>query len=149
MVLGDVQRTRRLAGNPVDTNVSDTDITSYLSYGTAMVRSHTGFDFEANPTNPNFNAAVMAAEYFASSAIRDRFGDKDDISQENFDRAMAIITDVSNNLIAAGGAGVGTFSLTKGAYRSYPLNPNALVYSSLKHSGAGGYLGEDVEGPRA
>ena len=38
MVLGDVSRTRRLSGNPLPTNVSDDDITTYLGYGTSMVK---------------------------------------------------------------------------------------------------------------
>ena len=151
MVLGDVDRTRRLAGNPSTTNVTNVDITSYLEYATSMVLGKTGFDFEANQTNSNYESAVMAAEYFASSAIRDRFGDQANISTEHYDRAISILEGVTANLIASGqgGAGAGGGG-SKGAstqYRTFPKNPNALIYRST--SPTSGYLGEDVSGPRA
>ena len=44
----------------------------------------------------------MAAEYFAASAIRDRFGDKDDVSLEFYNRAKEIIAQVSKNLEGGG-----------------------------------------------
>ena len=64
MVLGDVGRTRGLSGNPLPTNVSDDDITTYLGYGTSMVKSETGKDFEADTGHSDYNSAVMAAGVF-------------------------------------------------------------------------------------
>jgi hypothetical protein len=144
MVLGDVGRTRRLAGNPLTTNVSDDDITTYLGYGTSMVKSETGKDFEADPTHSDYNSAVMAAEYFASSAIRDRFGDKDDVSAEHYERAREIIKQISKNLEGAATSGTTTVS---GVYKTYPLNPDVTPYQSMHPTSQ--YLGEDVRGPRA
>jgi hypothetical protein len=144
MVLGDVDRTRRLSGNPLTTNVSNDDITTYLGYGTSMVKSETGKDFEAEPTHSDYNSAVMAAEYFAASAIRDRFGDKDDVSLEFYNRAKEIIAQVSKNL--EGGATSGTTTV-KASYKSYPLNGELTPYQSMHPTSE--YLGEDVIGPRA
>jgi hypothetical protein len=144
MVLGDVDRTRRLAGGHSPDNVSDADITSYLAYGTSMVKSETGKDFEADTSAPDYNSAVMAAEYFASSAIRDRFGDRGEVSTEHYNRAKDIISQISKNLEGSATSGTTTVS---GSYKSYPLNDDAIIYSSL-YPGTG-YLGEDVIGPRA
>ena len=107
MVLGDVSRTRRLAGNPLTTNVSDADITQYLTFGTSRVKVLTGKDdWETDTSNVEYASAVMAAEYFADVAIRDRFGDKDDVSTEHWDRAMAICGQIAENL-EGGGTGTG------------------------------------------
>jgi hypothetical protein len=144
MVLGNVARTRALAGGHSTDNVSDADITIYLGYGTSMVKSETGKDFEADTGDPNYNSAVMAAEYLASSAIRDRFGDEGDVSQEHYDRGLKIIGEISKNLGGAASAGTTT---VRGSYKSYPLNPAITPYRSLHPTSE--YLGEDVIGPRA
>ena len=60
MVLGDVTRRDRLLGGHSPDNVSDNDITTYLGYGTSMVKSETGKDFEADTAHPDYNSAVMA-----------------------------------------------------------------------------------------
>ena len=144
MVLGDVSRTRRLSGNPLPANVSDDDITTYLGYGTSMVKSETGKDFEADTGHADYNSAVMAAEYFAASAIRDRFGDKDDVSAEFYERAKEIIAQVSKNLEGGGTSGTTT---VKASYKSHPLNPDITPYTSMHPPSQ--YLGEDTKGPRA
>jgi hypothetical protein len=147
MVLGDVGRTRRLAGNPLTTNVSDADITQALTFGTSRVKAETGkIDWETDTSHSEYASAVTAAEYFADVVIRDRFGDKDDVSTEHWDRAMAIVAQVSANL-EGGGTGSGGSGTVKGAYKSYPLNPSVLPYRSLLATSQ--YLGEDVVGPRA
>ena len=109
-----------------------------------MVKSETGKDFEADPTHSDYNSAVMAAEYFAASAIRDRFGDKDDVSLEFYNRAKEIIAQVSKNLEGAGTSGTTTVS---GEYKTYPLNGDVTPYQSMHPTSE--YLGEDVIGPRA
>jgi len=144
MVLGNVDRTRALAGGHSTDNVSDADITTYLGYGTSMVKGETGKDFEADTGHADYNSAVMAAEYFASSAIRDRFGDEGEVSTEHYERAMSIISKISKNL--EGGATSGTTTVS-GTYKSYPLNPDVTPYQSMHATSE--YLGEDVIGPRA
>jgi hypothetical protein len=147
MVLGDVGRTRRLAGNPLTTNVSDQDITQALTFGTSRVKAETGkTDWETDTSHSEYASAVTAAEYFADVVIRDRFGDKDDVSTEHWDRAMAIVGQIATNLEGAGtgGGGVGTVS---GVYKTFPKNAAILPYRSLMPTSE--YLGEDVVGPRA
>jgi len=150
MVLGDVTRTRNLAGAPSTENISDQEITTYLGFGTSRVIAVTGkTDWETDTSHVEYNSAVMAAEYFADVAIRDRFGDKDDVSTEHWDRAMAILTQVQATLEGGGdGAGGGTGGSTvAGEYKTYPLNPSVLPYRSISRTSE--YLGEDVIGPRA
>jgi hypothetical protein len=150
MVLGDVTRTRNMAGAPSVENVSDAEITTYLGFGTSRVKAVTGkTDWETDTTHTEYNSAVMAAEYFADVAIRDRFGDKDDVSSEHWDRAMAILTQIQSSLEGGGDGGGGATGGTTvaGVYKSYPLNPALLPYRSILPTSE--YLGEDVVGPRA
>lgn len=147
MVLGDVDRTRRMAGNPLTTNVSNTDITQYLTFGTSRVKVLTGKDdWETDTANTEYASAVMAAEYFADVAIRDRFGDKDDVSTEHWDRAMAIVTQIAANL-EGGGGGTGGAGTVSAVYKTFPKNAAVLPYASMLPTST--YLGEDVAGARA
>lgn len=134
MVLGDLGRTRRLAGNPSTTNVSDVDITQGLTYGTSRVISITGKeDWETDTAHKDYGAVVMAAEYFASSMVRDRFMDQSDISTEHYNRAKEILLEVVASLASTSGTG-GTGTVTR-LYRSYPLNSSALSYRSMLSPG--------------
>ena len=133
MVLGDVNRTRRLMGNPSVTNVSDSDITQYLTYGTSQVGRLTGkTNFETDTLHPDYPTAIMSSEYFASSAGRDRFDDQTDISTEHYQRATALARQIADSLSnsATGGTGIATRR-----YRSYPLNPSAIIYRSMLSQG--------------
>src|SRR6266496_1040216 len=97
--LGDTARTRRLAGNPATTNVSDADIITGLEYGTAQVIRLTGkTNWITDTTHADYATAVMATEYFASSMIRDRFQDQGDISTENYQRANALARQIADSL---------------------------------------------------
>ena len=146
MVLGDVSRVRRLAGNPATTNVSDADITTGLEYGTSRAKGLTGkADWETDVTHGDYSTVVMAAEYYASSMIRDRFHDQTNISTEHYSRANELLTAVAASLATAGGGtGVTTGSATR-TYRTFPLNPSALAYRSMQGTGqtlvgtSGGY----------
>jgi hypothetical protein len=134
MVLGDVNRTRRLAGNPSSTNVVDADITQGLAYGTSRVISFSGkTDWETDTANTDYPTAVMAAEYFASSMIRDRFQDQGDISREHFSRAENILRDMVNSM--SSGAALTGVTTARGQYRSYPLNSSATIYRSMLSPG--------------
>jgi hypothetical protein len=127
MVLGDLGRARRLAGNPSITNVSDADITQGLTYGTSRVISFTGkADWETDITNTDYPSVVAAAEYFASSMIRDRFQDQSDIGGEHFRRAENILRDVTNSFTNTVG-----INSTSASYRSYPLNNSVGAYRSM------------------
>jgi len=133
MVLGDVGRARRLAGNPSTTNVSDADITQGLTYGTSRVISFSGkSDWETDTSNTDYPTAVMAAEYYASSMIRDRFQDQGDISREHFSRAENMLRDMVNSMSSGITA---TAAIAQGAYRSYPLNQSASAYRSMYSPG--------------
>jgi hypothetical protein len=133
MVLGDVSRARKLAGNPSIANVSDADITQYLTYGTSRVVSFSGKnDWETDTTHSDYPTAVMAAEYYASSAIRDRFQDQGDISREHFSRAENMLRDMVNSMASGINA---TSAVALGIYRSYPLNPSATIYRSMYSPG--------------
>lgn len=139
MVLGDIQRTRRLAGNPLTSNVSDADITQGLTYGTSEAITLTGkADWETDILNPLYPTIVMAVEYFASGMVRDRFNDQIDISTEHFNRAMALCQQVTIALASApaasGGSGTGA-AVVVAPYRTYPLNPSNPPYRSLKSPG--------------
>lgn len=136
MVLGDLGRTRRLAGNPAITNVSDADITQGLTYGTSRVFSITGkTDWETDTLHPDYAACVMASEYFASSMIRDRFQDQSDISTEHYLRAREMLMEVVHALAAGSGGTGGVATTALGAYRSYPRNPLASPYRSILSPG--------------
>lgn len=133
MVLGDLTRTRKLAGNPSTGNVSDADVTQGLTYGTSQVIRLTGkIDFETDTTHKDYPTAVMSAEYFASSMVRDRFDDQTDISTEHYSRATALARQIADSLSnsATGGTGIATRK-----YRSYPLNPSAIIYRSMLSQG--------------
>jgi hypothetical protein len=133
MVLGDIGRARRLAGNPSISNVSDADITQGLTYGTSRAISFTGkADWETDTTHSDYASIVMAVEYYASSVVRDRFQDQSDISTEHARRAEGILRDIVNSLTSttAGGVGIAT-----GTYRSYPLNNTGLPYRSVLGTG--------------
>jgi hypothetical protein len=135
MVLGDLGRARRLAGNPSIANVSDSDITQGLAYGTSRVISFSGkADWETDTTNTDYPTAVMAAEYYASSMIRDRFQDQGDISREHFSRAENMLRDMVNSM-ASGINATGGAAIALGVYRSYPLNPSAIIYRSMYSPG--------------
>jgi hypothetical protein len=136
MVLGDLGRTRRLAGNPASSNVSDSDITAGLAYGTSQVIRLTGKqDWETDTANTAYNAVVTATEYFASSYVRDRFMDQTDVSTEHFNRATAIVTGITESLAAGGSTGGGGSGIASRLYRSYPLNTSAMVYRSMSTTG--------------
>ena len=127
MVLGDVNRTRRLAGNPSTTNVSDSDITQALTYGTSRVNTFTAkTDWETDVTHVAYGQVTWAAELYASSYIRDRFMDQSNISTENYRRAEDILRDLMNSLASF----PGIIAVAGGTYRSYPLNPSATIYRS-------------------
>lgn len=141
MVLGDVARTRRLAGNPSITNVSDSDITQGLTYGTSRVISITGKDdWETDTTHKDYGGVVAAAEYFASSMVRDRFHDQSDISTEHYNRAKEILTEVVASLSSGAGVAGGSGSATR-TYRTFPLNPSATIYKSTSSTGQTIYTG--------
>jgi hypothetical protein len=147
MVLGDVSRTRRLAGNPLVANVSDADITQYLTFGTSRVKVLTGkTDWETDTSNVEYASAVAAAEYFADVLIRDRFGDKDDISTEHWDRAVAICTQIASGLEGSG-TGTGGEGTVSAQYKTFPKNAAITPYHSMFPTST--YLVEDVEGARA
>ena len=147
MVLGDVTRTRNLAGAPSTDNISDAEITQYLTFGTSRVTALTGkTDWATDTANVEYASAVMAAEYFADVAIRDRFGDKDDVSTEHWDRAMAICSQVASNL-EGGGGGSGGEGTVSAQYKTFPKNAAITPYHSMFPTST--YLGEDVEGARA
>jgi hypothetical protein len=133
MVLGDLSRTRKLAGNPSTSNVSDADITAGLTAGTATVIRLTGkSDWEIDINHPDKPSADEAAEYLASGYIRDRFDDQSDISSEHWTRGNSICRQIADSLSnsATGGTGIATRK-----YRSYPLNSNATIYRSMLSQG--------------
>ena len=134
MVLGDAGRARKLAGNPSTTNVSDNDVTQALTYGTSQVIRLTGkSDWEADTAHPDYATAQTAAEYYASSYIRDRFDDQRDISSEHYKRGDALAMQIAASI---GNAGDGAFTaIAKPLYRSNPLNPNAKTYKSMTNTG--------------
>ena len=127
-------------------NVSDADITQGLTYGTSRVIGLTGkSDWETDTVHGDYPTVVTAAEYFASSMIRDRFMDQQNISTEHYTRANELLTAVTASLATAGGgAGVAAGSASR-TYRTYPLNNSALPYRSLQGTGqtlvgtSGGY----------
>jgi hypothetical protein len=97
-------------------------------------------DWETDTLHPDYPSAVMAAEYFASSMVRDRFADQTDISTEHYGRANDIIKQIADNLAATGGgggidSGGSNVAVVKRQYRTNPLNPNAPVYRSLVSTG--------------
>jgi hypothetical protein len=133
MVLGDLGRTRRLAGNPAVSNVTDADITQGLANGTASVIRLTGkTDWETDTTHKDYNTAVTAAEYYGSGYIRDRFNDQSDISSEHYTRANALARQIADSLSNVTGAGSGTATRK---YRSNPLNSSATIYKSMTSQG--------------
>lgn len=136
MVLGDLNRTRRLAGNPATTNVSDADITQGLIYGLSHVIRITGkTDWETDTLNPLYPAAQECDEYFGSSYIRDRFQDQSDISTEHWNRANAIATQLADSLASLSSSGGGGTGISMRLYRSNPLNRGAPTYRSMTSTG--------------
>ena len=134
MTLGDLARTRRLAGNPSIPNVADADITQGLNYGTSQVMEYTGkTDWETSTSHVSFSKAVTAAEYFASSYIRDRFNDQIKISDEHYDRAIEICEEIADSL-ADNKILVDSIAV-RGKYKSFPLNSSAIPYRSMSSQG--------------
>lgn len=134
MTLGDLNRARRLAGNPSTANVTDTDITQGLNYGTSQVMEFTGkINWETDTTHVSFAKAVTAAEYFASSYIRDRFNDQIKISDEHYARATGICQEIADAL--ADTKILGEAIVVRGKYKSYPLNSSANPYRSMSSQG--------------
>ena len=134
---GDLARARRLAGNPSTTNVADGDITQGLNYGTSQVMEFTGkTDWETSTSHLSYAKAVTAAEYFASSYVRDRFNDQTKISDEHFDRGIEICNQIADAMadasLTTGAVGIGA---VKGKYRSFPLNSSAMPYRSMSSQG--------------
>jgi hypothetical protein len=133
MVLGDVNRTRRIAGNPATSNVSDADITTYLTFGTSQIIGITGkTDWETSTSHTDYATAVMAVEYLASAAIRDRFEDQSDISTEHYQRGNALARQIADRLSNTAASDTATAVRN---YRSYPLNSNATIYKSMISTG--------------
>jgi len=131
MVLGDVNRTRRLCGNPSTANASDSDITQGLAYGTSRVIAITGkSDWETDTANSLYPQAVMAAEYLADSMIRSRFDDQEDLADRAFKMANQLLADIANSLVTVSSGGTGA-GIAVAAYRSYPLNSSAVAYRSM------------------
>ena len=136
MVLGDSGRARRLAGNPSTSNVSDADITQFLTFGTAQVIRQTGkSNWETDTAHPSYPSAVEASEYYASASIRDRFDDQRDVSTEHWNRANMLVDQIAQSLdIGTGSAG--TADIVIGKYRSNPLNSSADIYFSTGNVGS-------------
>ena len=134
MTLGDSGRARRLAGNPSTTNVTDNDVTQGLNYGTSQVMEYTGkTDWETDTNHVSFMKAVTAAEYFASSYIRDRFNDQTNISGEHYSRARELCEEIADAL--ADNKILTENIALRGEYKSYPLNSSATVYKSTSSQG--------------
>lgn len=134
-MLGDLGRARRLAGNPSTANVSDADITQGLTFGTAQVIRQSGkSDWESDITHPSYPSAVMAAEYYASAMVRDRFDDQRDISTEHYNRANMLTEQIAQS-IDIGTGSAGTTDIVMARYRSNPLNASADVYVSTGNVG--------------
>ena len=135
MVLGTISRARSLAGNPAVSNVSDADVSQGLAYGTSQVIRLTGKDdFETDVNHRDYATAATAAEYFASSMIRDRFDDQTDISSEHFNRGNALAQQIADSLASTSGAGGGS-GIAVRQYRSNPLNSAATTYRSMLSQG--------------
>jgi hypothetical protein len=137
MVLGDLGRTRRLAGNPSTSNVSDADVTAELTFGTAQVIRQTGkTDWETDINHPSYPSAVQACEYYGSAAIRDRFDDQRDVSTEHWNRANMLVEQISQSIDVGTNLG-GMNDIAIGVYRSNPLNPSAFFYRGMGYANQG------------
>jgi hypothetical protein len=134
MTLGDLSRTRRLAGNPSITNVADADITQGLNYGTSQVMQYTGkADWETSTNHVSYATAVSAAELFASHYVRERFNDQLNISKEHFDTATELCERIADSL-ADTKILVDSIAV-RGKYKSFPLNSSATPYRSMSSQG--------------
>jgi hypothetical protein len=133
MVYGNRDLVRRLMGNPDTSDVSDNDIDTFLSYGTASVQAETAkSDWQS--TDLAWAMVNEATNYFASSRGREMFSDKDKVSDNHYQRAL----DICQRIVASAGLNEGGVIIRSSSYKTYPMNPDGEIYRSGRATGSFG-----------
>jgi hypothetical protein len=128
MTYGDLNRTRKLAGNPVIADVTDADISQAIAYGDARVEAETAHQGWL-VGDQGYNLVVEASEYFASSTIRDRLNDPEKQADRHYQKALDICDAISKS------SALSIIAINQ-PYQTYPLNLSAPIYRSLPSSGS-------------
>src|SRR6266487_206765 len=126
MTYGDYNRARRLAGNPVVSDVSDADMQQAIAYGDARVEAETAHQGWL-VGDQGYNLVVEASEFFASSWVRDRFNDPEKQGDRHYQKALDICDAISKS------SALSMIVITQ-EYKTYPLNQAAGIYRSLPGS---------------
>lgn len=141
MPYADSSRARRLAGNPSEASVSTADLTEIIAYSDRMVDSETGKIAGGwQPTDEYYPLVVAASEFFASARTREMFADKDNVSDNHYQRGLDICMRIVKN--ANAGTPSPTTVIRSQSYKTAPLNPDGEVYRST-FGGVGSIRHED------
>lgn len=132
---------RKLIGGRSVNIVSDTQIDDVIAFSDSFVKTKTN-KTDWDTSDPAYDSIRKASEYFASAELLSRWEDTEEDSKIHWDRAMAIIQGVIDNLdTATGGEQAGNvFTIVPGEYQTSPLNPSV----GYRRAGKGG--GQAYEG---
>lgn len=114
---------RRLAGGVG--SISDSDMGDFLEYGNFMIEGCTGLT-DVSISDPRYALMTQGADYYASSAVRDHFSDKQKMADTHFNRAKEICA----SIIALGSSGSTSARSVSQGYMTYPLNPEGKYFSN-------------------
>lgn len=122
---GDVNISRKLAGNFDQTDISDSEIQQIISFSDSHVdaetaRMGTGWD----NSDSAYPMVQNASNYFTAAEIISRYRDDIGKSDTHYGKAMDICMSVRES-------SPGSLIIASGAYKTYPLNLNANIYRSL------------------
>src|SRR5215216_4563119 len=129
MTYADPTRARRLAGNYTEASLPTIELTAIIEYGDRMVDQETGRAPNTwQPTDELYPLVSAASEYFVSSRVREMFADKEEVSDNHYQRAL----DICNRIVKNANAGTAspTTIIRSQQYKTAPLNPDGQIYRS-------------------
>ena len=141
MVYAEILEVRQLSGNRSTANVPDSVIEEQIEASDVIVNLYTNKSDWA-PSDMEFAAIKQASELIASSFIRQRYKDKDEVADQQYKQGMSLLEFVNRRSPTAGERSV---VLKNRNYRTFPANPNGDYYSSL-HRRHLGVNSSSVEG---
>lgn len=140
MVYGTLAQARKYAGNPSTTNVPDSDITTALEGGDALINTLTNRTWVIS--DAEYPLIQRISELLASSLIRTRSSDPDKISDEQKSEALDYIKMINENKKDSTS---GAITIRNLGYRTNPLNPQQGIKTSRGR--LTGLLAADFEDP--
>lgn len=127
VVIADREIVRKLAGSRRPELLSDADIDNAINFSDSLVQTALA-KFDWDPvTDPGYGAVKKASEYFAASEVLGRFQDKEEESQNEWERGDYLLKQIKEYFASATGdedPGSIVNIVSKG-YSTAPLNPRA------------------------